>query len=57
MKFIREEAIRLKVEKFEKLLKDVPPELIGIILLEAFKRRPIKEKTTKTTFRLEDIKY
>ncbi|GKM39236.1 hypothetical protein NUBL13938_51420 [Klebsiella pneumoniae] len=54
MKFIREEARRVKIEK---LLKDAPPELIGIILLEVFKRYPIKEKMTKTTFRLEDIKY
>ncbi|MEM6021039.1 hypothetical protein K8Q95_27455 [Escherichia coli] len=57
MKFIREEAKRVKIEKFEKLLKDAPPELINMILLEAFKRCPIKEKMTKTTFRLEDIKY
>ncbi|EDV1534374.1 hypothetical protein ZK57_004379 [Salmonella enterica subsp. enterica] len=54
MKFIREEARRVKLEN---LLKDAPPELITIILLEAFKRRPIKQKMTKTTFRLEDIKY
>lgn len=55
MKFIREEARKIKIEK---LLKDAPPELINFILLEALKKRSITaEKKTKITFRLENIKY